>query len=152
MLTRLNDIFRNMKRRCYNPKNKQFKDYGGRGIKLCDKWNNREIVNLGRSGRFTKGWLAFQEWALTHGYNDSLTIDRLDNDKDYCPENCRWVSRKIQQNNKRNNRIIIYKGKSQTLAQWCDELCLNYHTVFYRLDVMHLSVEEAFILPLRTCQ
>lgn len=152
MTTRLNDVFRNMKRRCYSPKNKQFKDYGGRGIKLCDEWNNREIVNLGRSGRFTKGWLAFQKWALTHGYNDSLTIDRLDNDKDYSPENCRWVSRKIQQNNKRNNRIITYKGKSQTLAQWCDELCLNYHTVFYRLDVMHLSVEEAFSLPLRTCQ
>lgn len=150
MVTRLNSVFRNMKRRCYNPRNKQFKDYGGRGIKLCDEWNNREIVNLGRSGRFTKGWLAFQEWALTHGYDDSLTIDRLDNDKDYSPDNCRWVSKKAQQNNKRNNFYITYKGKKQTLAQWCEELHLNYNTTYYRLSVMHLSVEEAFNRPLRT--
>lgn len=150
MVTRLNSVFRNMKRRCYNPRNKQFKDYGGRGIKLCDEWNNREIVNLGRSGRFTKGWLAFQEWALTHGYDDSLTIDRLDNDKDYSPENCRWVTRKAQQNNKRNSFYITYKGKKQTLAQWCEKLHLNYNTTYYRLSVMHLSVEEAFNRPLRT--
>lgn len=150
MYNRLNDIFRNIKRRCYNPNNKQFKDYGGRGVKLCKEWADSEMVNLGKRGRVSKGWLAFQEWSLNNGYSDNLTIDRIDNNKDYSPANCRWVSRKIQQNNKRNNRYITYRGKKQTLAQWCEELQLNYSTTYYRLSVMHLSVEEAFNRPLRT--
>lgn len=150
MYNRLNDIFRNIKRRCNNPNNKYFKNYGGRGIKLCKEWADSEIVNLGRSGRFSKGWLAFQEWALSNGYTDELTIDRIDNNKGYSPDNCRWTSRKAQQNNKRNNFYVTYKGKKQTLAQWCEALHLNYNTTYYRLSVMHLSVEEAFNRPLRT--
>jgi hypothetical protein len=150
MYNRLNDIFRNIKRRCYNPNNKYFKNYGGRGIKLCKEWANSEIISLGIRGRFSKGWLAFQEWALSNGYTDELTIDRIDNNKGYSPDNCRWISRKAQQNNKRNNLYVTYKGKKQTLAQWCEELHLNYNTAYYRLSVMHLSVEEAFNRPLRT--
>ena len=77
---RLSNIFRYMKQRCYNPKNHSYKRYGGRGITICDEWLNDTN--------------AFIKWALENGYADNLTIDRINNDKGYCPENCQWISRK----------------------------------------------------------
>lgn len=143
MSTRLESIFQTMKNRCYNSNNPAYKNYGGRGIKLCEEWNNREIArNVQRNN--TKGFLAFKKWALENGYTDNLTIDRIDVNGDYSPENCRWVNRKIQSNNRRNNHYITYKGKTQSLADWCRELCLNYHKIRSRLNKYNWSVDKAF--------
>ena len=149
MYNRLNNIYRQMKARCCNPNRSDYERYGARGISVCDEWLNTEIMK-GRGGRYSKGWLAFQEWALNNGYKEGLTIDRIDNNKGYSPENCRWVTAKAQQSNTSRNRFITYNDKTQTLKAWCEELCLNYHTVLSRLNIMHWSVEKALNPPLRT--
>lgn len=131
-----------MKERCYSSNNKDYKDYGGRGIFICDEWNNREKVP--EVDNATKGYLAFKKWALSNGYSDELTIDRIDTNKGYSPENCRWVSVKEQNNNKRCNHYITYNGKTQSLMKWCSELGLNYSRVKARLNTCHWSVEKAF--------
>lgn len=87
--TRLHRIWNAMKQRCSNPNFKQFKDYGGRGIKVCKEWSTKH------------GFDVFAEWALSHGYRDDLEIDRIDNDKGYSPDNCRWVTHKENMNNTR---------------------------------------------------
>lgn len=142
--SRLVAIHNGMKYRCSNPKYRGYKNYGGRGIAVCEEWNNSERTNIGHHNNPTKGFLAFKEWALKNGYADNLTLDRIDNNKGYSPKNCRWVSAKVQSNNRKSNLIITYKGETKTLHQWCDELHLNYQKVFQRLNRLHWSVEKAF--------
>ena len=145
--SRLSEIFRSMKKRCYNPNHNQFKNYGARGIKLCDEWNDRELVKI--SGfRYTKGYLAFKKWALENGYADNLTIDRIDVNGNYEPSNCRWVDWRTQNNNRRNNHYLTYKGKTQSMAEWCRELGLNYILICNRIR-SDWSVEKAFEKPVR---
>lgn len=134
--SRLNRIFRNMKQRCYNPNCKCYKDYGGRGITICDEWLSKN--------RTHKGFNSFREWALSHGYQDGLTIDRIDNNKCYSPDNCRWVSMDIQCNNTRQNHYITYNGKTQSMKKWSEELGISYSVLRSRLNNYHWSVKEAF--------
>ena len=139
---RLNRIYHCMVNRCYDKNNIRYNIYGGRGITVCDEWLDNKILILGR--RISKGWLAFKEWALSHGYRDDLTIDRIDNNKGYSPDNCRWVTPKEQANNRHTSILVTYKGKNKTLPQWCEELNLDYSVVRQRIKVLHWSVEKAF--------
>lgn len=103
---RLYSIFHNMKSRCYLPSFSRYNYYGGRGIKICKNWK----LNFN----------SFYEWAIQNGYKKGLTIDRIDNDKDYSPENCRWVAFKEQNNNTRKNHYYTYKNETKSISQWAD--------------------------------
>lgn len=96
--------FHQMKKRCYSPKCKAYKNYGGRGIDIYPEWLN--------------DYRTFIEWSLNNGYQKGLSIDRIDNNKGYSPENCRWVNNLTQQNNKRNNHYLEFEGEKHTIAEW----------------------------------
>lgn len=137
--TRLYNVWSDMKKRCYNTKNVDYKNYGGRGITVCDEW--MDFQN-------------FYEWAIANGYDETAprgqcTIDRIDVDGCYEPENCRWVDRYIQMNNKRNNRILTYNGESHTLAEWCEIVNIPYSCLKSRLNKLHWSVEKTLTTPTR---
>jgi len=131
--TKLYRIWEGMRFRCEKGDKYYDKYYVERGIKVCDDWKDN--------------FLAFREWALNNGYQDGLTIDRIDNYGDYCPENCRWVTTAEQNRNRTNNRRIEYNGKTQTLAEWAKELSINYWTLIYRFDKLGMTSEEAFETP-----
>ena len=114
---RLYRIWRGMKARCFNANSKNYKLYGGRGITICDEWAN--------------DFEAFSAWALENGYEDNLSIDRKNTDGNYEPNNCEWATVEHQNNNKRNNVLITEGGKTQTLAQWCDEYNADRDKVKY---------------------
>lgn len=109
--TRLYRIWQNMKSRCYYKQNNRYKDYGERGIVVCDEWKNN--------------FKSFYNWSIKNGYNENLTIDRLDVNGNYTPTNCRWATNEQQAKNKRSNRNFTYKGKTRCLAEWCKLLSLN---------------------------
>lgn len=102
--TRIYKTWGNMNARCYCKNSLRFDSYGGRGITVCDEWKN--------------SFEAFYDWAMANGYADDLTIDRIDVNGNYEPENCRWVSNLEQQNNRRNNVLIEYGCESHTIAEW----------------------------------
>lgn len=108
-----------MKQRCYNKNNHKYPQYGGRGIKICDEWLND----------VTK----FYEWSIKNGYKEDLSIDRIDNDKGYSPENCRWESKLTQSRNRRSSRIVEIKGKTKTFSEWCQLYGINRSTAVDRL-------------------
>ena len=112
--------WQNMKNRCYNKNVRQYKDYGGRGITVCDEWRN--------------SYSAFEAWARGNGYEDGLTIDRIDNDGNYCPENCRWVTRDEQQINKRYNHTAEINGVRRTLTEWARVYGLKESVVNWRVN------------------
>lgn len=116
--TRLYRSWETMRRRCREGF-KFSKDYYDRGIRVCNEWDN--------------DYTAFRDWSLSNGYKDNLTIDRIDNDKGYCPENCRWVGRIVQANNTRKNRFVEYNGQRKTIAEWSRELNINYRTLYMRI-------------------
>lgn len=132
--TRLYHIWISMKQRCLNSNNRAYKDYGGRGITIYEEWENSFQV--------------FYDWSMANGYSDNLSIDRIDNDKGYSPDNCRWVTIKKQQNNKRSNRIIEYKGESKTIQQWANEKGMNFTTLKNRID-HGWSIEKALETPVK---
>lgn len=108
-----------MKDRATNYNRRDAKHYASKGITLYEDWNNYET---------------FKEWALNNGYSEGMSIDRIDNSKGYCPENCHWIPLKEQNKNKTTNRIITIDGKSQILSDWCRELNLNRNLVSSRLS------------------
>lgn len=136
---RLRKIYSHIKSRCYNPKDNRYSIYGARGITVCKEWLNTERVV-----RTTKGWLSFKSWALSNGYADNLSIDRIDVNKGYSPDNCRWVSSKVQGNNRRSNHLITYKGEVHNLKEWCEILGLDYDRTERRINKCHWSIEKSF--------
>lgn len=118
-----------MKHRCLFSNDEHYKYYGGRGITIYQEWldyNN------------------FKEWALNNGWNNNLTIDRIDYNGNYEPNNCRWITQKEQTNNTGNNKMLTYKNKTQSLSMWCEELNLPYDRTKQRLNECGMTVEEAF--------
>ncbi len=134
---RLYDIYCKMKSRCNSPTNFNYKDYGGRGIKVCNEW--------------LEDYLNFKNWALNNGYTDELTIDRINVNGDYEPSNCRWTTMDVQANNKRNNLYITHNGETKTLKEWCRYYNVKYDTIrdrMFRKD-KHYTFEEAISKPIR---
>lgn len=125
---RIYHIWLDMRQRCFNPRNKAFKNYGARNIIVCEEWNN---------------FSNFVSWALAHGYTEELTIDRINVNGNYCPENCRWITRKEQALNTRRNRFFTYKGKTQTLMEWAKELGMHYDKLRWRVDNWK-NIEDCF--------
>jgi len=109
-----------MKSRCYNTSDKAYNNYGGRGIKICDEWRNDFSV--------------FKKWSDENGYKDNLTIDRIDNDKGYFPENCRWANAKTQSNNRSSNIVVRYKGMEGTITEISEKLGMESKTILARYE------------------
>lgn len=116
--TKLYYIYNGIINRCYNPKHTYYKDYHDRGIDVCKEWRNNKAT--------------FFEWAINNGYRDGLTIDRIDNNKGYSPDNCRWTTNLEQVRNRRNTVHIEYEGVTKTMVQWSEELNIPYHTLYTR--------------------
>lgn len=111
-----------MRQRCNNPKSTYYKYYGGRGVRVCDEWSLRG-----------KGYKNFYAWAIQNGYKKGLTLDRVDVNGNYEPNNCRWVTMKEQSINKRNTYYVVYNGVKIPLKKLADMLGVNYFTLHSRL-------------------
>lgn len=116
--TRLYTIYSGMKQRCYYPKDRCYKNYGAKGITICEEWKDFEN---------------FYDWAVKNGYSEGLSIDRIDNSRGYSPDNCRWVSSIVQACNKQNNHLITWKGETHTLSQWSRITGIESSLIRYRL-------------------
>lgn len=127
--SRLYRAWRHMKGRCYDPHDIGYAYYGGRGIKVCKEWDN--------------DYLSFKKWALSNGYKDFLTLDRIDFNGNYEPYNCRWATRKEQANNRRGLHKVEYHGETKTLTEWSQITGIKITTLFMRLMNYHWSVERA---------
>lgn len=131
---RIKRIFYHMKDRCYNKNDSRYADWGGRGIAICEEW----LENIDD----------FVQWAISSGYEIGLTIDRIDNDGNYCPENCRWVTIKENNQNRRSSRYFTINGETKNLQQWCDFYSIRRSTVDVRLK-LGWDIEKALTVPKR---
>lgn len=129
---RLKGIWISMKARCYNPNAISYKHYGQKGIGICAEWKN--------------DFAAFERWSLENGYSPDLTIERVDNAKGYCPENCKWATRKEQQNNTSYNHMLTFQGKTRTLKQWSEITGISY-TALYNRTRRGWNVERILTTP-----
>lgn len=127
---RLWGIYHGMKKRCLNKNDARYKDYGGRGIKICKEW----LLSFDN----------FADWAKSNGYKDDLTIERIDVNGDYEPGNCKWITLKQQARNKRDTIRVTYRGVKKPLIEWCEELGLDYDTIHDRIFARNWKVEKAF--------
>lgn len=116
---RLYNIYYGMRTRCYNSEDGGYHRYGERGIRVCDEWLN--------------DYFAFQEWALSHGYQDGLTLDRIDFNGDYEPNNCRWATAKMQANNRRTNVYLSAHGETHTVSEWSQITGISMAAIYGRL-------------------
>lgn len=122
-----------MKARVLREDHPSYKNYGGRGIDVCEKWMT-----------FKGFWEDMQE-----GYADNLSLDRIDNDSGYRKENCRWVSMRKQQRNRGNNHKLAYNGEEKCIAEWAELLNINYRSLYSRIYIYGWSVEKAIETPAR---
>lgn len=132
--TRIYKIYQGLIQRCYNSNNPAYKNYGGRGIKVCDEWKN--------------DFLSFYNWAINNGYNNELTLDRINNNGNYKPNNCRWVTVKKQSNNRRSNHYITYNGETHSISEWSSILKIPYSMLNHRIQ-RKWDIEKALFYPHR---
>lgn len=118
-----------MKERCYNRNKIAYKNYGGRGITICNEWLN--------------DFLSFYNWAMKNGYNDTLTIERIDNNGNYEPSNCKWIPKSEQSNNRRCNHRIYHNGETHTITEWANIIGVNRDTLYNRFKKIG-NVERIF--------
>lgn len=116
---RLYQIWHGMKDRCLRKNGQHYQKYGGRGIEVCPEWCD--------------SFEAFRDWAIANGYRDDLSLDRKNNDGNYCPENCRWATRREQQSNRNNTLLLTHDGETHTLAEWSEITGIKYCTLRYRV-------------------
>ena len=136
--SKLYQVWLGIRMRCFNPKNHNYKNYGARGIGMCDEWKD--------------SYDAFRKWALANGYTNmparSISIERLDVNGDYCPENCKWATPKEQMNNTRRNTTLEYNGSIKTLMQWAETFGMNYSTFMSRYS-RGWSIDKIANTPVR---
>lgn len=132
---RIHGILNGMRTRCYNQTHKDYPRYGGIGITVCDEWQGRD------------GWHNFYEWAMSNGYADDLTIDRIDGTGGYSPDNCRWATPSEQCNNRKSCHYIEYNGEVKTLKEWADIAGLRKDTFRRRIVNYGWSMEDAMSIP-----
>lgn len=128
--TKLHEIWANMKNRCGETKSHD-KNYYGRGIKVCDEWMKYDN---------------FSKWAKENGYKEGLSLERIDNDGNYCPENCTWIERSKQQRNKQKTHWVEFQGKRMPLVEACEISGVKYNTAYERLN-RGWTVDETFTIP-----
>lgn len=119
--TRIKRIYYNMHSRCENPNTPKFKNHGGRGIKVCSEWSGEN------------GLINFYNWAMNNGYEEHLTLDRIDNDGNYEPSNCQWTDYKTQNLNKRDNHYVTIDGVTKTVTEWSEKSGIHRNTLDQRL-------------------
>jgi hypothetical protein len=134
--TKIYGKYNKMKHRCFNSNNKHYKRYGGRGITICDEW-------LGENG-----FINFYNWAMANGYSDDLTIDRINNDGNYEPSNCRWTTQEVQANNTSNNVIIKYNNEEHTISEWAKIYNIEYYNLYNRIINLGWSIDKALNTPI----
>jgi len=132
--TRLYREWAGMIQRCESPASTSWDRYGAKGVSVCEEWHDFQV---------------FKEWAVGNGYTDSLTLDRINSNGNYCPANCRWASIREQANNKLKTLWIEFNGEKLPLSYWADKLGMSYHTLYDRLYRWRWPVEKAFTTPVR---
>lgn len=110
------NVWQSMKSRCENPNRSNYHRYGGRGIEVCDEWHSAE---------------SFVKWALSNGYQRGLQLDRIDNDGNYCPENCRFVTPKENSRNRRNTKYLTINSEIKCVSEWCESIKISPYTVYW---------------------
>lgn len=126
-------VWAHMKQRCFDKNTPDYKNYGGRGVSICEKWLT---------------YIGFIEDMLP-SYKEGLTLDRIDVNGGYCTENCRWATRKEQNNNTRRNRYIVYNGVTKTLSEWAEFFKIKSSTVRQRFYVYKWSIENCFLTKIQ---
>lgn len=132
--TKLYFVWKQMINRCENHKDKSFEIYGGRGISVCDEWHDFSL---------------FYQWAIENGYGSGLTIERIDVNGNYTPENCCWITRKDQNRNRRSNVFITYNGETKIFSEWADEYGINRATLRHRIFDYGWSIHRALNTPVK---
>lgn len=117
--------------RCYNLNYSEYHNYGGRGIYVCDEWKD--------------SYITFRDWSFAHGYDETLTLDRINVDKEYSPDNCRWATKEVQSNNKQDTIYLTVFGVTKPLSIWAKETGINKNAIYYRYYSKTFTTDEEIL-------